>query len=98
MNATDMFTLQEAETLDDAAVGHQHQSLRACVEHAMSNYFSDLDGMPTADLYQMVLAEVEAPFLEAIMRYTGYNQSKAAEMSGLNRGTLRKKLKQYDLL
>ena len=97
MNATDTFTLQ-AETTDEQGAGHQHHSLRACVEHAMENYFRDLDGLATTDLYQMVLAEVEAPFLEAVMRYTDFNQSKASEMLGLNRGTLRKKLKQYDLL
>ena len=50
------------------------------------------------DLYQMVLAEVEAPLLEAVMRYTGDNQSQASEILGLNRGTLRKKLKHYGLL
>ena len=50
------------------------------------------------DVYQMVLAEVEAPLLEEIMRYTRNNQTKASQMLGLNRGTLRKKLKQYGLL
>jgi Fis family transcriptional regulator len=45
-----------------------------------------------------VLTEVETPLLEAVMKYTKNNQSKAAELLGLNRGTLRKKLKQYDLL
>ena len=46
----------------------------------------------------MVLAEVEAPLLEEIMRYTRNNQTKASRMLGLNRGTLRKKLKIYGLL
>jgi Fis family transcriptional regulator len=46
----------------------------------------------------MVLAEVEAPLLEEIMHYTRNNQTKASQMLGLNRGTLRKKLKQYGLL
>ncbi len=49
-------------------------------------------------VYQMVLAEVEAPLLEEIMEYTRNNQTKASIMLGLNRGTLRKKLKQYGLL
>lgn len=98
MNLPDTFTLHAEVNEDIPGAGHHHQSLRACVEHALENYFNDLDGLDTTDLYQMVLAEVEAPLLEAVMRYTGYNQSRASEMLGLNRGTLRKKLKQYDLL
>lgn len=74
------------------------QPLRNSVEAALENYFTHLDGQPVTDLYQMVLAEVEAPLLEAVMRYTGDNQSQASEILGLNRGTLRKKLKHYGLL
>lgn len=74
------------------------QPLRNSVEAALDNYFTHLDGQPVTDLYQMVLAEVEAPLLEAVMRYTGDNQSQASEILGLNRGTLRKKLKHYGLL
>jgi Fis family transcriptional regulator len=44
------------------------------------------------------MTEVETPLLMAVLEYTKNNQSKAAEILGLNRGTLRKKLKQYDLL
>lgn len=49
-------------------------------------------------MYQLVLSEVEAPLLEQVMKYTRNNQTKASTMLGLNRGTLRKKLKQYGLL
>lgn len=76
----------------------QHVSLRICVERALIDYFIDLDGQPCTDLYQMVLKEVEAPLLAAVMKHTRDNQSKAAEMLTLNRGTLRKKLKEHDLL
>lgn len=75
-----------------------HRSLRQCVESAMEDYFADLDGQHSTNLYQMVLQEVEAPLLTAVMKYTRNNQSRASEMLSLNRGTLRKKLKQYDLL
>jgi len=75
----------------------QH-SLRVSVADAMQRYFDDLDGQSTVNLYDLVLAEVEAPLLTAVMAYTRQNQSKASEILGLNRGTLRKKLKQYDLL
>lgn len=73
------------------------QTLRDSVEKAMINYFAHLDGQDVTDIYQMVLSEVEAPMLEIVMSYVEGNQSKAAALLGLNRGTLRKKLKQYGL-
>ena len=73
-------------------------SLRQSVRQAVRAYLDELDGEPGSDVYQMVLAEVEAPLLEEIMRYTRQNQTRASQMLGLNRGTLRKKLKQYGLL
>ena len=74
------------------------QTLRDGVEKALKNYFSHLDGQPVTDVYQMVLTEIEAPLLECVMKYTKDNQTKASVLLGLNRGTLRKKLKQYGLL
>ena len=76
----------------------QQQSLRDHVADAMQQYFRDLDGQDTKELYAIVMAEVEPPLLEAAMKYTRNNQSKTAVLLGLNRGTLRKKLKQYNLL
>jgi Fis family transcriptional regulator len=49
-------------------------------------------------LYELVLGEVEPPLLRTVMEYTRGNQSRAAEILGINRGTLRKKLKTYGLL
>jgi Fis family transcriptional regulator len=76
----------------------QEQSLRSSVESTMGNYFRHLDGQSVTDVYDMVLQEVEAPLLEIVMKNTRQNQTKAAELLGLNRGTLRKKLKRYSLL
>ncbi|MFP6834421.1 MAG: DNA-binding transcriptional regulator Fis [Porticoccaceae bacterium] len=76
----------------------EQKSLRDYVSEAMQRYFEDLDGQDTKELYDIVMAEVEPPLLEAAMKYTGQNQSKTAALLGLNRGTLRKKLKQYNLL
>jgi len=76
----------------------QAQTLRDSVAIALSNYFKHLDGQEVTDVYNMVLSEVVAPLLEEVLRYTRNNQTKAAVLLGLNRGTLRKKLKQYDLL
>ena len=73
-------------------------NLRQSVALAVRTYLEELDGQMGNDVYQMVLAEVEAPLLEEIMRYTRNNQTRASQMLGLNRGTLRKKLKQYGLL
>jgi Fis family transcriptional regulator len=83
---------------EPAPVATQNQSLRDCVEQAMDNYFKHLDGQEVCDVYNLVMAEVEAPMLEIVMKYTRHNQTKAAQVLGLNRGTLRKKLKQYGLL
>jgi len=71
--------------------------LREQVRDAMQNYFQHLNGYPAADLYQMVLSEVEPPLLETVMEYTRGNQSRAAEVLGISRSTLRKKLATYGL-
>lgn len=72
-------------------------SLNGTIKNMLEDYFNELDGHPPADLYQMVLQEIEQPLLETVLHYTRGNQSKAAVLLGLNRGTLRKKLKQYDM-
>ena len=71
--------------------------LNACVRNALERYFQQLEGEPPRDLYALVLSEVEPPLLQAVMSYTRGNQSRAAEVLGINRGTLRKKLKLYGL-
>ncbi|MDA8789152.1 DNA-binding transcriptional regulator Fis [bacterium] len=83
---------------DELPVITEQKSLRDHVSEAMKRYFEDLDGQDTKELYDIVMAEVEPPLLEAAMKYTRQNQSKTAALLGLNRGTLRKKLKQYNLL
>jgi Fis family transcriptional regulator, factor for inversion stimulation protein len=72
--------------------------LRNVTEEALDNYFANLNGSKPSELYSLVLQEVEAPLFKAVMNYTKGNQSKAAEMLGINRGTLRKKLRIYGLL
>lgn len=88
---------QQKQYLTQAPVA-QAQTLRDSVSVALKNYFSHLDGQAVTDVYDMVLSEVEAPLLEEVMKYTRNNQTKASVMLGLNRGTLRKKLKQNGLL
>ncbi|MCE3237740.1 MAG: fis 1 [Gammaproteobacteria bacterium] len=79
-------------------VAHKNQPLHDSVRQALESYFSQLKGQAPSNLYDLVLAEVEVPLLEAVMEYTKGNQSRAAILLGLSRGTLRKKLKIYGML
>ena len=72
--------------------------LKESANDSIQNFLDTLDGEPCRDLYAMVIAQVEEPLLTAVMSYTRGNQSKASEMLGLNRGTLRKKLREHKLL
>jgi Fis family transcriptional regulator len=74
------------------------QPLRACVQSALELYFSDLDGHRADGVYDMVIGQVEQAMLESVMQHTRSNQTRAAEVLGINRSTLRKKLKLYGLL
>ena len=71
--------------------------LTDCVKKSLDEYFKHLDGQPPHAIYDMVLSCIEKPLLEYILHKVGGNQSKAAEMLGLNRNTLRKKMAQYNL-
>lgn len=73
--------------------GPLHNSVKECLEL----YFKDLDGHDPSDVYQMVINEVEPIMLETVMQYAGGNQTHAAEILGINRSTLRKKLRQYEI-
>lgn len=64
----------------------------------MKRYFKQLDqkNIPI-DVYQLVLNEIEPPLLSSVMRFSSNNQSKAARILGINRTTLRTRLKKYDI-
>ena len=68
------------------------------VRKAMKRYFVQLDqqNIPI-DVYQLVLNEVEPPLLNAVMKFANNNQSKASRILGINRTTLRTKLKKYNI-
>jgi len=72
-------------------------SLAKQVKTAMDIYFQDMEGHTPTELYRMVINEVEKPLLESVMKQVRGNQSRAAEMLGLNRSTLRKKLQLHNL-
>ena len=72
--------------------------LATCVKSALEKYFDYLNGHKAANVHSMVVSQVEQPLLEIVMRRSQNNQCRAAEMLGINRNTLRKKLKQYSLV
>lgn len=72
-------------------------SLRNSVRQSLQHYFSQLDGQLPSNLYTMVLAEVEKPLIEMVLQLTNGNQSKAAIVLGISRGTLRKKMAIYQI-
>ena len=76
----------------------KNQPLHDSVRQSLENFLVQLKGQSPSNLYELILAEVEQPLLECVMEYTKNNQSRAAVLLGLSRGTLRKKLKQYGML
>ena len=79
------------ETLDNI-------TLRQAVKDTLRNYFNNIGEEQPVDFYAILLEEIERPLLEVLINYTQYNQVKMAQILGISRGTLRKKLKQYGLL
>ena len=95
MNATTHKRGSAKSELEAPAV--KSAPLRECVRESIETYLQQLDGAQMTDLYAVVMREVELPMLEAVQQYAQGNQSKAAQILGMNRGTLRKKLKLYGL-
>ncbi len=78
-------------------VSTRNKLLSSLTDECLNSYFEQLNGHKPGDLYQLVIGEVEKPLFRAVLTYTNGNQSEAAEILGINRGTLRKKLKDYKL-
>lgn len=76
----------------EGAVALQHH-----VTECVRRYLDEIGSEDTSGFYHLVLEQVEAPLLREVMRHVGNNQSRAAQMLGLNRGTLRKKLRLYGI-
>lgn len=73
-------------------------ALGGMTQEALERYFHTLNGHRPEALYDLVIGEVEKPLFRAVLDYTGGNQSLAANILGINRGTLRKKLRLHGLL
>ncbi|AZV92853.1 MULTISPECIES: helix-turn-helix domain-containing protein [Kerstersia] len=72
--------------------------LEECVRTSLERYFADLEGDAPQNMWNMVMTAVERPVLEVVMKQAGGNQSRASEMLGITRNTLRKKLQAHSLI
>ena len=82
---------------DRAEASSRENELSSTVRKVMRQYFKDLDGEKPSGIYNMVVNAVEKPMLEVVMNQAQGNQTRAAELLGMNRNTLRKKLQQHGL-
>ena len=87
----------DATWLESVAQKKKTSLLQQSVEQAIRKYLDDLDGELPCNLFDTVISEIEQPMLETVLRHCDNNQSKTASCLGINRGTLRKKLKQYHI-
>jgi Fis family transcriptional regulator len=73
-------------------------TLRSNVEEVMRHYFANLQGEEPCNVYDFFMDEIEEPLLHAVMKFVNENQSEAARILGVSRGTLRTKLKKFGML
>lgn len=75
----------------------QTNLLSSKVTATLEEYFSMLGEEAPSDVFQMVIGQVEKPMVEFVLNKTDFNQTKTADILGINRNTLRKKIKQYKI-
>ena len=90
-------TARSGATTERAIRARSGETLEQCVLRTLQQYFEDLDGARPHALFEMVSSAVERPLLQFAMSQVGGNQSAAADLLGINRNTLRKKLQHYKL-
>jgi two-component system nitrogen regulation response regulator GlnG len=89
---------QPAMTLGVSGEAHAEESLSAAVERHLATYFSGFENeLPPAGLYHRILRQIEHPLLTAALAATRGNQIRAADLLGVNRNTLRKKIKDLEI-
>lgn len=75
----------------------KENEIASCIRKAIVEYLNDLDGEKPGHIYTMVINSVEKPLIEIALQHTNGNQTQAAELLGINRNTLRQKMKQYQI-
>lgn len=101
---TQVTTLMENEALQklkeslSRPAAPARTSLHTAVREFLQQHFLKLIDTPPTQLYELVLAEMEIPLLEMVLQYCGQNQSRAAKLLDISRGTLRQKMRRYGLL
>lgn len=75
----------------------EENEIAACMRRSLNRYFKDLDGETPSEIYNMVVSAVEKPLLTYILDRAAGNQTRAANMLGINRNTLRKKMREHGL-
>lgn len=100
MNNSNVINLKnhQNETPDTDNNDAQGNGLNSIIRNSLSQLLNDLGDENPGNIYDLVMQQVEAPLLEMVLNHVDGNQSKAAEHLGINRGTLRKKLKIYGLI
>ena len=98
MSAQNIYSIDKHLEENEEQDGSQQTSqIYDVVKNSIQRYLHELEDTEPSEMYSMVLSQIELPLLESVLEHTGGNQSRAAEYLGLNRGTLRKKLRIYDL-
>lgn len=92
MKAVELVDLKTVQSQEAAS----EDTLSTQIKSALRHYFSELEDDPV-DLYKLVINEIETPLLKTMLRYTNGNQSKAAKILGISRGTLRKKIEELKI-
>jgi len=96
MNYSNVINLHQTQS--DNQENSQNEGLNSIIRSSLGQFLNDLDNENPGNIYDLVMCQVEEPLLELIMQHVDGNQSKAAEYLGINRGTLRKKLKIYNII
>ena len=97
MRATSQKSGTTAATRKNGSSSAIDLPLRNHAERALSDYFASLNGHRPAHLYDLVMREIEEPLFRTVLDHAKGNQSQAAVILGITRGTLRKKLRQFGL-
>ena len=90
MNTSDMQTTSFVQSFQ-----HQEKGLQDMVYSLVTGFIAENKGRPITNLWDIIMSEVEAPLLQAVMEKRRGNQLQAAKMLGISRGTIRKKLQRY---